>query len=325
MSDPLLSICIPTYNRAAILRKVLKKITDNYAFDDEVEIVISDNCSTDDTEKICRYYTKKFPNIKYFKNDRNLAEENFWIALEHGSGKYLKLINDYIYFTDDGLEIIKNAVRNQSSDSNIFFYNGDVSVKSVDKQILCDNLNQFITCVSNSVTFIGYFGIFKKNLFLIDNPLIMKEKKLAQVDWSYQLVAKLKNTVIVTSKVFEFEKHSASGDYNWFEIHMHNYYSIIDIYEKLGIVSSAVVKLDKKHILIHLKQYIFYTFVYTPKNYRYDKKNAFKIIFKYCRGTILFWIMLIIYPFLFSFYPLYAIIFNNNHLLSMVKKFLKKN
>jgi abequosyltransferase len=49
---PLLSICIPTYNRSQYLKQALETYVSNAAFDDEVEIVISDNASTDNTEKM---------------------------------------------------------------------------------------------------------------------------------------------------------------------------------------------------------------------------------------------------------------------------------
>ncbi|MCX8512062.1 MAG: glycosyltransferase, partial [Chthoniobacteraceae bacterium] len=45
-----LSICIPTFNRSQYLRLTLESITNQELFQnsDEIEIVISDNCSSDD-------------------------------------------------------------------------------------------------------------------------------------------------------------------------------------------------------------------------------------------------------------------------------------
>ena len=41
-NTPILSICIPTYNRADILNKSLYILTSNEAFDDQTEVVIVD-------------------------------------------------------------------------------------------------------------------------------------------------------------------------------------------------------------------------------------------------------------------------------------------
>ena len=50
MRDPLVSICVPTYNRASLLRESLKSICgQDYA---PLEILISDNCSDDETEQV---------------------------------------------------------------------------------------------------------------------------------------------------------------------------------------------------------------------------------------------------------------------------------
>lgn len=72
---PVLSIAIPTYNGAKYIREALDSIiTQLDDVDEEVEIVISDNASTDQTPEIISEYQKKYPFIKYFRNDENLGE-----------------------------------------------------------------------------------------------------------------------------------------------------------------------------------------------------------------------------------------------------------
>lgn len=73
---PLLSICIPTYNRAKTLDKTLLTLTgqDFFNVSDDVEIVISDNCSTDDTGEICKntqnFFRVRFLSQKFRKYKR---------------------------------------------------------------------------------------------------------------------------------------------------------------------------------------------------------------------------------------------------------------
>lgn len=70
---PLLSICIPTYNRRYSLQNTLKSIIEQNEFKSwAVEIVISDNASTDETEKKIRGIYKVYNNIRYFKNELNI-------------------------------------------------------------------------------------------------------------------------------------------------------------------------------------------------------------------------------------------------------------
>ncbi|MDD2524542.1 MAG: glycosyltransferase, partial [Endomicrobiaceae bacterium] len=63
MNNPLLSICIPTYNRADYLNQSIQSIVNSDGFGDKVEIVISDNCSTDNTEITCLQWSEKYTNI----------------------------------------------------------------------------------------------------------------------------------------------------------------------------------------------------------------------------------------------------------------------
>lgn len=74
MKKPLLSICIPTYNREKYLKECLESIVHQKWFNQEdIEIVISDNASNDGTTHLVRGYQKKYKNIKYFRNEENIG------------------------------------------------------------------------------------------------------------------------------------------------------------------------------------------------------------------------------------------------------------
>ena len=78
MTEPLLSICIPTRNRAAFLYRTLRSITETPVFQNgnEVEVVVSDNASTDATEEIVKIFTEKYGNkIVYSRNDENIKDK----------------------------------------------------------------------------------------------------------------------------------------------------------------------------------------------------------------------------------------------------------
>ena len=96
----LLTIGIPTYNRASILRGTLinlaKQIEKSGLRD--VEIVISDNCSTDETVSVCAEIAAQFPSVptRYFCNDTNIGFDRNVDALFHRSNA------EYIWtFSDD--------------------------------------------------------------------------------------------------------------------------------------------------------------------------------------------------------------------------------
>jgi glycosyltransferase involved in cell wall biosynthesis len=99
MSSPiLLSICIPTYNRARNLNLLLHSLADQVhaaRLEEQVEIVVSDNASTDGTSKVAEKWAFRHSFIRYFRNASNIGgEPNFIRAIERGAGKYAWVFGD---------------------------------------------------------------------------------------------------------------------------------------------------------------------------------------------------------------------------------------
>jgi len=88
-ASPLITIGLPVYNTQRYLRQSLDSLLAQ-TYSDFV-LVISDNASTDGTEKICREYAAADPRIKYFRNDVNIGNpRNFNRVFELTTTPYLK-------------------------------------------------------------------------------------------------------------------------------------------------------------------------------------------------------------------------------------------
>lgn len=92
MSQPILSICIPTYNRANDIEHLLTNILEEskQLFSNElIEVVISDNASTDNTASVVESFQNKLVNLKYLKNPTNLEfDPNVINACNAATGIY---------------------------------------------------------------------------------------------------------------------------------------------------------------------------------------------------------------------------------------------
>ena len=123
-SELLLSICIPTYNRANVLEECIKSIILQQGFDKRTEVIILDNSSTDNTKEIALSYTDLYPNILYFKNENNIGmEKNILEVLKYGKGKLLKLLNDYSLFTENKLENLLSVIISNKNEESILYFN----------------------------------------------------------------------------------------------------------------------------------------------------------------------------------------------------------
>lgn len=124
MNKPVLSICIPTYNRAEYLPEAIESVLNQVTEDikDKIEICISDNASTDNTEEIVKMYqAKKICNIIYHKNEENLgADNNFLKVIEIASGKYCWYLGSDDKLSPLGINKILSEIINNKNDIYLF-------------------------------------------------------------------------------------------------------------------------------------------------------------------------------------------------------------
>jgi abequosyltransferase len=97
MMNPIkLSICIATLNRGAFIGQTLESIFNQIT--DEVEVVIVDGASTDNTQEVVECFRAKYPHLKYMRLDKKGGvDQDYCKAVELARGDYVWL------FTDDDL------------------------------------------------------------------------------------------------------------------------------------------------------------------------------------------------------------------------------
>jgi glycosyltransferase involved in cell wall biosynthesis len=88
---PTVTVCIPTYNRADLLRSSLQSVLWQSLRD--IEVIVSDNASTDDTEEVVRSLGD--PRVIYDRNEENIGLfANMSRCLSLGSGTYRVVLPD---------------------------------------------------------------------------------------------------------------------------------------------------------------------------------------------------------------------------------------
>jgi len=89
----MLSICIPTYNRAALLEKTLNHLLTFSKLD--IEVNISNNNSNDETLKVIEKYKQKFEKFNYVTTNETVdILDNFDLALHLATQKYTLVLCD---------------------------------------------------------------------------------------------------------------------------------------------------------------------------------------------------------------------------------------
>lgn len=114
-----LSICIPTYNRARFLGDTLNAFLP--LLDRDVQIVISDNASTDGTAEIVDNFRRRFPQVTYHRWEQNMgASRNYLKVVELAEGDYCWLFGSDDIPTPDSMALVRESM---ASNCDIALFN----------------------------------------------------------------------------------------------------------------------------------------------------------------------------------------------------------
>lgn len=133
---PLLSIIIPTFNRAPLLSLTIENIVNqckcihDYGL---VELIISDNASTDNTEEVVKNLSNSLGwEIFYYRNIENIDDLNFIQSCEKARGEFIWLFADDDLLEDYALE---RVVKNLNSDTDLYICNYSIWDDSLQRKL----------------------------------------------------------------------------------------------------------------------------------------------------------------------------------------------
>ncbi|MEP6674897.1 MAG: glycosyltransferase family 2 protein [Ferruginibacter sp.] len=164
---PFISLCIPTYKRTALLKKLLNSIVQQ-SFKD-FEILINDNSPDDSVKELLTEY--KILPISYEKNIPALtAVENAVKVIRRANSDWIKIIHDDDWFaTDDALQLFADAASTSGKDF-IFCASNLVSLETgkVEPQSLSEKNKNALQETALSLFFLNTIGppslvMFKKD------------------------------------------------------------------------------------------------------------------------------------------------------------------
>ena len=114
-----LSICIPTFNRPRHLNNCLNSIYNNLANKLSYDVCISDNNSSEETERVVNNYKDKM-NITYKKNSKNVGvANNIILCTNLSKSEYCWVIGDDDLLFNYSIEEALNLI-NENNDVDFF-------------------------------------------------------------------------------------------------------------------------------------------------------------------------------------------------------------
>lgn len=107
----IMSFCIPTYNRAEIVYECVTNILKYPG--DEIEVVVSDNASPDNTKKLLDTITD--PRFRYSRNETNIRLQNYKKALSLGKGCFCVIMSDEDDIVIENIPYYVNVIKQNMS------------------------------------------------------------------------------------------------------------------------------------------------------------------------------------------------------------------
>ncbi|NTE04740.1 glycosyltransferase [Agrobacterium tumefaciens] len=189
---PLISVAVCTYNGSLFLEKQLISIL-NQTYKN-IEIVVVDDCSTDNTFEITETLALKYPQIKSFRNTKNIGfNKNFEKAITLTAGEYITISDQDDIWLENKLQKLMDNIKNKW----LIFSNSewmDEDENLLGKQTLGANFNLDIRTFKsflfyNSVT--GHTTLFSKTLL----KYILPMPENGYYDWWIGFVASYHNQI----------------------------------------------------------------------------------------------------------------------------------
>ena len=180
-----LAICIPTYNRARFLPETLSSIVCQASND--VEIVVSDNASTDNTEEVVRGFQQSFSRLKYYRWPKNMgADLNYLKVIELSVSEYCWFLGSDDVLKDGAIRRIIDEIK---YGHDIYLCNRTLCDYNLtpcrDDLFLCPEIGDQLFNLSDNNDMIYYLNSSCSlgGLFSYLSSIIFRREKWAQVEY----------------------------------------------------------------------------------------------------------------------------------------------
>lgn len=299
----LLSICIPTCNRCDCLQVALDSIVDQPFFSagDEVEIVISDNASTDGTAALCRRYCERFPDkIRFSRLETGIDPHgNFLRAMQLGAGRFIKLHNDVSVFCPGQLEPYVEKIRTHQDRYSIFLYDGinrrtEATFPVADVSELLDALSFLITSISSICLKRELIG---PGAACFQNAPDDVRYNFPHVAMIFDLIGRGERALVIVPHYFGGmvgrAKYRGRNEVRIFGV---NYLGVLKHYVESGLLSPASYRREKRRVLFrHIIPFHFDFF----HQYFEDRPTGY---WKYTTAYRRDWYFYLSFPYIWGYY-----------------------
>lgn len=173
-TSPFISFCVPVYNRENYIEETLSSLLRQESIF-PFEVVVSDNCSSDNTCLVVEKMMSVYSNLKLVKNNSNLgADQNYLKVVASATGKYCWLFGSDDILTDNAIACIEQElIRYSPQLCLVDQFIGDVNAKPLKRHKLLSGITSpsvydlsneailvnYINCASSQSSIFGFLSV----------------------------------------------------------------------------------------------------------------------------------------------------------------------
>jgi len=191
---PLLSIIVPTYNRAPHLRQLLSALEEDLSSLPNVQLIVTDNDSSDDTHVIISSFQLRNPEWIHIRNDTNLGPaENMCLGIERSSGNYCWVMSDddlpragsiekiVTFLTQSRLDLlyVKSEWHSSIERTSFFNYCDPHPFQLLQRLDFASAVNVWVTFISGMIVNMATFRSHKSS----ESIRLLSHTRLPQLQW----------------------------------------------------------------------------------------------------------------------------------------------
>lgn len=262
MNDVVLSIAIPTYNRAKWLKICLEQLLPQVnAIGNSVEVTVYDNASPDNTSQVVQSFLDQGFPLSYRRNNENIgSDRNIAQCFNIAQGQYVLILGDDDLFVDGGLADLLSKLRTLEYGVvclKPYGFNDDFRNEYPGKygsDRLYESAGLFLAAIGPLMTLISGCVINKSLLPKVDANDYCGEN-LVQVHLVIQAAIAGKYNLFMNRYIMACKRNN-SGGYDFAKVFVENVGRILDQYTGVGLTRYDVLCVERKFIMGYFPFYL---------------------------------------------------------------------
>ena len=225
-----ISIIVPAYNAEKYLEKCLESLVNQTK--KNIEIIVINDGSTDDTEKIILEFKERYPEmIKYFFQENSGQSVARTVGIEMAEGKYIAFVDSDDYVSERMFEILYNKAIEKNfdivaSDVNSIYPKKNVEVSSGIRFESVDLTRNEKSELLRNMYAVVWNKIYKKELLEKKKILFEPDLWFEDVLFLYELIPYIKSIGFVEDILYQYVQRENSVTYTYSD-------KLLDIYKML--------------------------------------------------------------------------------------------